>query len=156
MREPDEDDIGVNASTATPLAELIDVRLSRRDMLKGAMAGLFGISGCATMPGGDKPPLAFAEVPRSLDETHHVAPGYSAQVLVRWGDPLRAGGPAFRPGAQTADEQEAQFGMDNDFVAFMPLPRGSQSSSRGLLCVNPERNSPQLTWPGPRRSCLAW
>jgi uncharacterized protein len=147
MREPDEDDIGVNASTATPLAELIDVRLSRRHVLKGAMAGLFGISGCATR-GGVKPPLAFAEVPRSLDETHHVAPGYSAQVLVRWGDPLRAGGPAFRPGAQTADEQEAQFGMDNDFVAFMPLPRGSQSSSRGLLCVNHERNSPQLAWPG--------
>ncbi|HVE48630.1 MAG TPA: PhoX family phosphatase [Casimicrobiaceae bacterium] len=144
----DQDDIGVNPSLTTPLAELIDVRLSRRDALKGMMAGLFGLSGCATTSMTANLPLAFAEVPRSLDETQHLPPNYSAQVLLRWGDPLKAGGPAFRPGLQTADEQEVQFGMDNDFVAFMPLPRGSNSSSRGLLCVNHERNSPQLAWPG--------
>jgi len=144
----DDDDVGVNPSTGTPLAALIEARLSRRDLLKGAMAGLFTLGGCASLPGTARPPLAFAEVPRSLDETHHLPPGYSGRVLVRWGDPLRAGGPAFRPGAQTADEQEAQFGMDNDFIAYMPLPRGSRSSTSGLLCVNHERNSPQLAWPG--------
>jgi uncharacterized protein len=145
----DDDDVGVNPSLQQTLGALIDTRLSRRDALKGIAAGLFGVSGCASLaPAGAPTPLAFAEVPRSLDETHHVARGYSAEVLVRWGDPLRAGGPAFRPGQQTADEQEAQFGMDNDFVAFMPLPRGSRSSTRGLLCVNHERNSPQLAWTG--------
>ena len=149
MREHDDDDFGVNASTEAPLEEMIGTRLSRRDALKGMAAGLFGLSGCATLaPGTAAPPLAFKETPRTLDATHHVAPGYSAQVVVRWGDPLKSGGPAFRPGLQTADEQEVQFGMDNDFIAYMPLPRGSRSSTSGLLCVNHERNSPQLAWPG--------
>ncbi len=145
----DSDDLGVNPSRAPRLAALIELRLSRRDVLKGAMAGLFGASGCAALPAGRaSPPLAFAEMPRSLDETHHVPAGYAPQVLVRWGDPIRGGGPAFRPGAQTADEQEVQFGMDNDFVAYLPLPRGLRSSTHGLLCVNHERNSPQLAWAG--------
>ena len=120
MREHDDDDFCVNPGNETPLQELIGARLSRRDALKGMGAGLFGLSGCTSLaPGAAAPPLAFQDVPRSLDETHHVAPGYSAQVLVRWGDPLKRGGPAFRPGQQTADEQEAQFGMDNDFIAFI-------------------------------------
>jgi secreted PhoX family phosphatase len=95
----DADDVGVNVTSQTPLEALIDARLSRRDALKGMAAGLFGLSGCASLdPAGVVPaPLTFREVPRSLDETHHVADGYTAQVLVRWGDPLRAGGPAFRP-----------------------------------------------------------
>ena len=145
----DSDDIGVNPSQEPSIGDLIDVRMSRRAALKGMAAGLFALGGCATgTPGAARPPLAFAEVPRSLDATHHLPPGYAAQVLIRWGDPVRAGAAPFRPGAQTADEQEAQFGMDNDFLAFLPLPRGSRSSARGLLCVNHERNTPQLSWPG--------
>jgi secreted PhoX family phosphatase len=148
----EEDDFPVNPSRAATLASVIEARMSRRTALKGlAAAGAFGLFGCA-VPGargraGDSA-LAFTESGRFLDETHHVAPGYDVQVLVRWGDPIHRGGPAFRPGAQSPAEQEVQFGMDNDFIAFMPLPRGSRSSTRGLLCVNHERNTPFLAWPG--------
>ena len=150
---PDWDHDGTvsNASAATRLTDLIDARLSRRTVLKGiAAAGACGLFGCAAPAsnGGGATALTFAEVARGLDATLQTSPGYSAQVLIRWGDPIFADAPAFRPGAQDAAAQERQFGTDNDFLAFMPLPYGSRNSTRGLLCVNHERNSPHLAWPG--------
>ncbi|MGD9537245.1 MAG: PhoX family phosphatase [Alphaproteobacteria bacterium] len=140
--------------TDTPsIATLIERRLSRRDLLKGAAAvtaaGALG-AGAALRPrpaqaaGG----LPFAELTKTMDETHHVAAGYQAQVLLRWGDPVVAGAPAFDPAAQSADAQEKQFGYNCDFVAFMPLPLGSGASDRGLLCVNHEYTIPPLMFPG--------
>ena len=137
------------------IAEIIDVRLSRRAALKGIGAGsAFGLFGCSTAAmapaaaGDGSAPLTFAEVGRSTDGTHHVAAGYTAQVLIRQGDPIRGGAPAYRPGRQTGAEQEQQFGTDNDFIAYMPLPRGSSSSTRGLLGVNHENHRPLLCFPG--------
>src|SRR5687768_14358681 len=134
------------------IRQVIAARMSRRTALKGlAGAGFFGLlGGCTGLPvarTSAPPALVFDEVTRTLDEQAHVAAGYDMQVLIRWGDPIRRGGPAFKPGKQTAAEQEAQFGMDNDFIAFMPLPRGSRASHRGLLCVNHERDSPRMMWP---------
>ena len=140
------------------IAEIIQARLSRRGALKGIGAGsAFGLFGCSTtgsapFPGGDgSAPLEFEEVGRSTDGTHHVAAGYTAQVLIRQGDPIRRGGPQYRPGQQTATEQEQQFGTDNDFIAYMPLPRGSSSSTRGLLGVNHEAHRAALCFPGVKK-----
>lgn len=149
----DRDDGNLNPSREPTIGDLIEARISRRSVLKSMAAagfcGLFGgalpMRGVAAQSAGSA--LGFTEIGRSLDETTHVAPGYDVQVLIRWGDPIRKPGPPFRPGRQTAAEQEVQFGMDNDFIAFMPLPRGSRSSSRGLLCVNHERNTAHLSWP---------
>jgi uncharacterized protein len=139
-----------NPSTTATMSQLIETRLSRRDVLKGvAAAGAYGLFGCAvsaSQSGGSS--LTFAESGRFLDETHHVAPGYNVRTLVRWGDPLHADAPAFNPLQQTPAAQERQFGANNDYIAFMPLPRGSNSSTRGLLCVNNEYALPQLMWPG--------
>lgn len=149
----DEDDVTSSSSEPT-IAELIEARMSRRTALRGmAAAGMLGLFGCASplsrQPEAMAPaPLGFTEIGRFMDQTTHVAPGYDTQVLIRWGDPIHRAGPQFRPGAQTAEEQEQQFGQDNDFIAFMPLPLGSRNSSRGLLGVNHERNNPQLSWPG--------
>jgi secreted PhoX family phosphatase len=140
-----------NRTTATPLEALIDERLSRRDMLKGAgalgAAGLFNsaLSACATSGGAD---LSFPEIKHALVDTHQVAPGYSVQVVVRWGDPLFSDAPAFDPMKQTAATQVRQFGMDNDFLAFMPLPYGSKNSDHGILCSNHERTAGQLMFAG--------
>jgi secreted PhoX family phosphatase len=137
-----------------PLSRVIEARLTRRDALKGlAAAGAAGLFGCAA-PAPPKPPapagssLTFTESGRFLDETHHVAPGYKVNVLLRWGDPLHADAPAFNPKQQTAAAQERQFGANNDYIAFMPLPRGSNNSTRGLLCVNHEYVLASLMWPG--------
>jgi secreted PhoX family phosphatase len=142
-----------NRSREPTIAELIDARMSRRDALKGlAAAGAIGLFGCASLAPrrvatGDAP-LTFTEIGRYLDETTHVAPGYDVQVLIRWGDPIRRSAPAFHPGVQWAEEQEQQFGMNNDFIAFMSLPHGSEASRRGLLCVNHEYTIPHLMWAG--------
>ncbi|MGH8649607.1 MAG: PhoX family protein, partial [Burkholderiales bacterium] len=151
----DDDDTGVNLSREPTIAEIIEARMSRRTALRAmAAAGVFGLFGCAPTAqrrsdavAGDTP-LTYAENGRFLDETHHVATGYDVQVLIRWGDPIRRAGPPFRPGQQAPDDQEQQFGSDNDFIAFMPLPRGSRTANRGLLCVNHENSRAQLAFPG--------
>jgi secreted PhoX family phosphatase len=144
-----DDDTVSNRSTATPLSQLLHTHWSRRDALKGmAATGAYSLFGCAApAASGSGSPLTFTESGRFMDATHHVAPGYDVRTLIRWGDPIHAGGPAFRPGQQTAEEQERQFGMNNDFVAYMPLPRGSNSSVHGLLCVNNEYAIAHLMFP---------
>src|SRR5215208_1942410 len=90
-----QDGLPVNPSTETPLELLI----SRRTLLKGAAAGgAFGLFGCATAnpassSADGSAPLSFTEIGRTSDDKHHVAPGYSAQILLRQGDPIRAGAP---------------------------------------------------------------
>ncbi len=144
------DDIVANASTQPTISQLMDARMTRRTALKSmTAAGVYGLFGCATPalePRGSS--LTFTESGRFMDETHHVAPGYNVRTLVRWGDPLHADAPEFNPRQQTAEAQEEQFGANNDYIAFMPLPRGSNSSTRGLLCVNNEYTLAQLMWPG--------
>jgi secreted PhoX family phosphatase len=82
--------------------------------------------------------FTFAEIEHGVDETHHVAPGYTAEVLIRWGDPVVPGAPPFDPLNQSAEAQEKQFGYNNDFVGYLGLPFGSGNPERGLLCVNHE------------------
>jgi uncharacterized protein len=136
------------------IGNVIERRLSRRTALKGmGAAGMFGLFGCGTTATGGgnaegAAPLTFPEVARNSDDKAHIAQGYDMRVLIRHGDPIRRGGPQFRPAAQTGAEQEQQFGADNDFIAYMPLPRGSGSSTRGLLGVNHENHRHQLVWPG--------
>ena len=126
--------------TQSTISQLMALRISRRTALKGvAAAGVYGLVGCATparQNAGSS--LTFTESGRFMDETHHVAPGYNVRALLRWGDPLHADAPAFDPQQQNAAAQERQFGANNDYIAFMPLPRRSTNSTRGLLCVNHE------------------
>ena len=66
---------------------------------------------------------------------------------------------AFDPMRQTAAAQKKQFGYNNDYMAFLPLPRGAASSDHGLLVVNHEYTNEELMFPGlgrqdPERSQL--
>ena len=92
--------------------------------------------------------LTFTELERVLDDHHHVAPGHTAQVFLRQGDPIFAGAPKYDPLAQTAGAQKRQFGSECDYIGFMPLPMGSTSSTSGLLCVNHEMVHSTLMFPG--------
>lgn len=95
----------------------------------------------------DRPPLTFAGLPHGSGATHHLPTGYRAQVLLRWGDAIC--GSARVPALATEDaaHQFACFGYNNDFTAFMPLPRRSTNASHGLLCVNHEYTNPVFMWP---------
>ncbi len=134
------------------ITELIELRLSRRAALKGlgAAAAMTAFGAAALRAGGTDAAgsLGFAELEKTNDETHHVAAGYDADVLIRWGDPMIPGAPAFDPKAVRAASQEKQFGYNCDFIAYMPLPPGSGASDHGLLCVNHEYTIAPLMFPG--------
>lgn len=130
--------------------------LTRRDALKGLAAlsaALYGARHASALRyAGQETPapstLTFAELAHKSAPDHEVAAGYDARVLVRWGDPIVAGGSEFEPGKAGREAQEKQFGFNNDFIAFLPLPRGSSSSDHGLLCVNHEYTWIHLMVPG--------
>jgi secreted PhoX family phosphatase len=98
--------------------------------------------------------FCFAEVAAGVDETHHVAEGYSADILLRWGDPLFPDSPAFDPLQQSAAAQLRQFGYNNDYIAFFPL---DDSGNRALLCVNHEYTNEEIMFPNlPRQDTICF
>jgi secreted PhoX family phosphatase len=147
----DDDDYCDRPLSGPTLGEIIDRRISRRAVLKGgliASAALATVSPMALMAAEKAAsPFTFKGLERGIDETHHVAEGYNADILIRWGDPVLPGAPVFDPSAQSADAQALQFGYNNDFVGYVPLPAGSASSDHGLLCVNHEYVSAEVMFP---------
>ena len=152
------DDTPTNSSGEATLGDIFNTRYNRRAVLKGAL-GVSAMGALATSPlallagsAERRKPTAsrfdFVELGHGVDETHHVAPGYRADVLIRWGDPLVADTPAFDPYAQTAAAQAGQFGYNNDFIGYIPLPFGSNNSKHGLLCVNHEYTDEEVMFPG--------
>ncbi|HVI87857.1 MAG TPA: PhoX family phosphatase [Dongiaceae bacterium] len=134
-------------------ADLAEIRLSRRATLLGlgSVAALAGLGKFLTpMPAlaAEEPALGFTELTKIYDQTHHVAPGYRAEVLVRWGDPIVKGAAAYDTKALSADNLAKQFGYNCDFMGYLPLPVGSQNSENGLLSVNNEYADPHIMWPG--------
>ena len=124
---------------------------NRRDLLKGALA-VTAISATVSPLAlaeraeaqGATPTFDFKEVAAGIDERHHIAEGYDADILIRWGDPIFADGSPFDPGAQMADKQRRQFGYNNDFLGYFPI----DGSNRGLLAVNHEYTAEELMFPG--------
>ncbi|WP_062110929.1 PhoX family protein [Aureimonas sp. AU40] len=153
-RLEDAEGEGLNPTANRTMGEIITARFSRRDLLRGALATTAiaaTLGPVALMSAGDakaEGPASrfdFTEVEAGVDETHHVASGYDADVLLRWGDPLFADSPAFNPRNQTPEAQARQFGYNNDYVGFIPL---NGSSEHGLLVVNHEYTNEHLMFPG--------
>jgi secreted PhoX family phosphatase len=151
------DDIPINPDTERSIGAVIARRFSRREMLKGSLgvtaaATLFGASALSAGRASAETPntagAVFEELAGGVDEHHHVAAGYEAEILLRWGDPLFPGMKPFDPRNLTAKEQARRFGYNNDYIAFFPL---GDAGDRGLLCVNHEYTSPEVMFPGLKR-----
>ena len=133
---------------ALTLDELIATRFSRRALMRGSLAAAAASGLGLPAPAAaveDAPAFDFPELAAGVDEHLHVAEGYRADVLLRWGDPLFPDAPDFDPTAQTAEAQGRQFGYNNDFVGFIPLDADGR---RGLLVVNHEYTNGELMFPG--------
>lgn len=137
----------------TKFADIVDRRLSRRRLLQGMAGTGVGIAALATGLGGcttlglarsKSTTLGFADIPQTIMDGDRVAAGYRVEPLVRWGDAVAGDAPAFAPAALTSAAQAKQFGYNNDFMAFFPLPRGSGASDHGLLFVNHEYTNGEL------------
>jgi len=145
----DDDDTPVNRTAAVSLGKLI----SRRQALARFGAGLSAAGLAAapfTAPRAATGPssLTFRQAPHRIEDGHQAAPGYSADVLIGWGDPVLPGAPPHDMRNQSGAAQAMQFGTNNDFIAYLPLPAGNRSSTHGLLCVNHEYCNAELMWPG--------
>jgi secreted PhoX family phosphatase len=147
------DDIPLSPVGDDTMGAVIARRYGRRDILKGSLAvtAATALFGTAALEGASGPARAagagfdFRELAAGVDETHHVAEGYVADVVIRWGDPLAADMKPFDPRTLTGEEQARRFGYNNDYIAFFPL---DTSNTRGLLCVNNEYANPEVMFPG--------
>ncbi len=140
----------------------------RRQVLQGglgaAVAGLLAplagsLSGCATtsattttgattaaQPALPRGAIGFASVPVSTADSVAVPPGYAAEAIAAWGEPVGIAGamPVFREDAgNSAGEQALQMGMHHDGIHYYPL----EGSSRGLLVMNHEYVDEGLLFP---------
>jgi secreted PhoX family phosphatase len=80
--------------------------------------------------------IGFANIPAATSDSISLPPGYTARVLISWGQPLHADGPAFDPsGNGSAEQQEVQFGDNNDGMSLFPFPG---DDNRALLAINNE------------------
>ncbi len=154
LREQSED-IGRNSSANPTIGDVIAARFDRRELLKGAL-GTAAISAAAgplallASSGGraQSSSFNFREVPAAVDDRHHIAEGYDADILIRWGDAVLPGAPAFDPLKQTGAAQLLQFGYNNDFLGYFPMPGASNPSAHGLLVVNHEYTNEELMFSG--------
>ncbi|MFO0700016.1 MAG: PhoX family phosphatase, partial [Nitrospira sp.] len=163
-----DDESVSNTSGNEHFQDIVNARLSRRRFLTGgfaaaAAASLGGVEAIlkavpaaaqeaeefeatdAQLNGreGRRPVLGFESVPVSSVDDVVVPKGYTAEVLIAWGDPI-SNGPGFKQDASnTADEQARQWGMHNDGLVYFPIV-GSQ---RGLIVQNNEYTDDGLLFP---------
>ncbi|GAA4127626.1 PhoX family phosphatase [Aminobacter aganoensis] len=149
----DNDGPGHNPTENRTMGDIIARRFSRRGFLQGSLAVsaiaatvspiAIILADDARAAGGSA--FTFDEVAAGIDDKHHVAAGYDADVLLRWGDPIFADAPEFDPLNQSAEAQARQFGYNNDYVGYIEL---EGSSEHGLLVVNHEYTNEHLMFPG--------
>jgi hypothetical protein len=149
-----------NQSPNPVFADIVVQRLSRRDVARGGLAAavtmLFGasVAGTSRMAQADDawpkddpgPKIGFAPVPVAELDKIVVPRGYSAQVLVPWGEPITGSMPAFSL-ANTGAEQGMQIGQHHDGIHFFPIEGKAPfagSSTDGLLVLNHEYIEPRF------------
>lgn len=152
------EDIGTNDSANTHIGELIETRLSRRQVLGGGLGagaamvfGGFTLAACSDddddAPAAGAPAVApalgFTAVARSTADTVELPTGYSYSVLYALGDPLDAIQADWADdGSETAASYEYRAGDHHDAIAYFGLSESDDwsrtNSSRGLLVMNHE------------------
>ncbi|MCM3903100.1 MAG: DUF839 domain-containing protein, partial [Pyrinomonadaceae bacterium] len=152
MSNHDEDNVS-NLSDNETFEEIVASRVSRRGFLGGGLAaaaalslgGVGSLLNAVPAVGNSRrgPLLGFTGIPVSSADTVVVPDGYTAKVLIAWGDPV-SNGPAFLQNASNSAAQQAlQWGMHNDGVAYFPI----HGSRRGLLVQNNEYIDDVLLFP---------
>jgi secreted PhoX family phosphatase len=109
--------------------DLMRQRLARRTFIKSAGLGAGVVAAPAIFAPGTPEAaqdagkrLTFTPILGTDADAVVVPTKYTHNVVIRWGDPLFPGGPAFDVNSQTAAKQDVQFGFNCDFVAQYPLP----------------------------------
>ncbi|MEM9529302.1 MAG: PhoX family phosphatase [Pseudomonadota bacterium] len=155
-------DLDERPEAGTPFGRVLGARLKRRNLIKGAAAvggavasssaSAVNLAVLAGRNGRVSDSLTFDPIDGVADDRIHVPPGYTDQVVIRWGESLDPNVPDMdwdaislgaleQPGA--AEAQASQFGYNCDAVEYFSL----SGSSHGLLCVNHEYTIESLMFP---------
>ncbi|MFE9920539.1 PhoX family protein [Streptomyces sp. NPDC005774] len=177
-----------NTSSNAYVGDVISDALSRRSMMRAAAAVTVVAAGAGAVdlagaPEAQAAPVAgkggqghghghghqkskgarglrFTPVAPNTADVVTVPEGYGQNVVIRWGEPILRGAPAFDPENQTAEAQAGQFGYNVDFLALLPLKgeRGRQVlvanheytdevlMFRGYDSDNPTREQVEIGW----------
>lgn len=133
----------VRPSAAEPIQNVIQRAVTRRALLKGGVAAGAGLVIAPSLLMKSSPAAAdddgrgrwwrrrdpsrrlqFETVPAGNGTNPDIVlpPNYECNVIVRWGDPILPGAPAFDVNNQSAAAQAQQFGFNADLVLWAPLP----------------------------------
>ena len=166
-----------NTSDNEYVGDVIAGALSRRTMMRAAavvtVAAAAGTGAAlpaaaapqatSRKPAGEKSAargLRYSSVAPNTADAVTVPDGYRQNVVIRWGEPILRGAPAFDPEKQTAAAQAGQFGYNNDFLALLPLPGECRRQLlvanheytdevlmfRGYDAANPTREQVEIAW----------
>lgn len=91
--------------------------------------------------------MNFVPVAPNAEDALVIPPGYEQAVVIRWGDPVLPGAPAFDFDNQTAAAQEKQFGFNNDFAGLIPI---DGRAGHFYLVVNQEYTTEEFMFSGYR------
>jgi uncharacterized protein len=150
-------------TTDTPYFRDVAARaLSRRAVLGASVtATAFGALAATTTPaaaaslrtgsaqlgaqqsGDGLPFTAIAPVGVTVDDVT-VPRGYDWEPIIRWGDPILDGAPAFDGSNQSPETQARQFGYNNDYLDIIETNR---QGTRGLLVCNHEYTNENIMFP---------
>ncbi|WP_367043812.1 PhoX family protein [Streptomyces sp. Je 1-332] len=154
-----------NTSDNEYVGDVIAGALSRRSMMRAAAvvtvataAGSAVVAGPAAPQAAAAPQkpeshtskkgargLRFTPVAPNTTDSVTIPDGYAQNVVIRWGEPILRGAPAFDADQQTAKAQAGQFGYNNDFLSLLPLHR---ERGRQVLVANHEYTDEVLMFKG--------
>nr|WP_296777202.1 PhoX family phosphatase [Rhodococcus sp. (in: high G+C Gram-positive bacteria)] len=150
-----------NTSKGQYFGDIVKTAMSRRGVLRGGALAVVAVgaggalAACSTdepaspgTSGTTAPPVDgvdFTAVEPNTEDAVVVPEGYEQGVIIRWGDPVVEGAPAFDFDKQTAAAQAKQFGFNNDFAGLLPI-EGTDNSY--LLVVNHEYTTEPFLFKG--------
>jgi secreted PhoX family phosphatase len=144
MEQSEQHDPGRGRPVDACFSGILERHLSRRRLLQGAASVPFLSVPAVAFDNGAPPAsgLTFTPVAETMKDGLFVPDGYTADVVIRWGDPLVAGLPPFDVKNQSPADQAKRFGFNNDMIAVFPETHrepGSPGHDDGfLMCVNQE------------------
>ncbi len=141
-----------NESANDYFPDIADRALSRRSVLgAGAATGLVltfagPVAAAAAKPKPGSTGLAFEAISAVTagTDTFNVPTGYRWAALIRWGDPILKGAPAFDPANQSETAQAMQFGYNCDYLDVIAL---DGKRKKAVAVVNHEYTNENIMFP---------
>ncbi|MFN3601776.1 MAG: PhoX family protein [Dietzia sp.] len=124
---------------AVGATQVLPATVAAQGSLGAGSVGGLGASGGGTLDTG------FIPVAPNTADAVVVPAGHSSHVVIRWGDPVVPGAPAFDFENQTAAAQAVQYGFNCDLAVLFPM---DDRDDRFLLIVNHEYTTEPMMFRG--------